>query len=109
MSNTKQKFIIYKGKHWSKELIEKRIMENNMILFKSMRRIYSFQTTEEKCSKSANSINGKGFNKFHAKIISDFIKKLDKGEGLSSAQLASARKIMKHYAGQLFEYMKGNI
>jgi hypothetical protein len=102
----KSKTIIIKGKIYSKDIIKKGILTNDVWLYHAINRIYSFQTSEEQFGEETVERNGKGFNSCHAGIMSSMAKGLKKYGRLTPGQKETAREIMVKYAGQIFEYLK---
>ncbi len=63
--------------------------------------LYQNQTADERGSLSTRHSNGIGFNATDAKFGSDLAQKVQKGWRLSPAQIASGRKLIRKYVGQL--------
>jgi len=94
------------GKTWDKESVKDLLRTNDKAVQRAILRIYTFQTDEEKYFENVKVVNGKGFNKFDAEVLSNFARQIKRGQDLTEKQMYVARpKIMK-YAGQLLSYMK---
>lgn len=66
--------------------------------------LYERQTTVEQATHTTREKNGRGFSAFHADYMTSLAKQLLKpGYHLTDKQLNSARKILRHYVGQLVQ------
>ena len=63
--------------------------------------LLGYQTEDEKAGSYTGHTNGKGFNKFNAKIGTSLANKVKKGRELTSRQLEAARNICLTHARQL--------
>lgn len=101
--------VTIKGEEWTLGKVKELILNKDKALIRAMQRIQSFQTVEELANEETKESNRKGFNTVHAPIIAGMLKFLKEKGYLSPKQKQLARKIMVHYAGQLFKYMKGTV
>lgn len=109
MSFKKHDAIIINNKLWTKELVKALLERNDKAVIKGMERIMSFQTYEEKRDKFAAEKNGKGFSKYHTRIMTNLYNFYKEKGFLTKKQMETARNVMLKYSGQLFEYMKGTL
>ena len=91
---------------WTRDMIVNLLLNNNVALIKSMFRIYARQTIDERISGETKYYNNKGFNGFHANIMTLLVNQYINHGCLSRKQLNVARKIMIKYARQLIEIMR---
>lgn len=88
-------------KTWTVEEIRNLLNTNDLMVCKSVVKIFEKQTEDEKQSDGTSHNNGVGFNGTDAFIMSQYAKQyIDKGY-LSPKQLVIARKKIIKYAGQL--------
>ena len=87
---------------YTKETIRTMLETNDLAVERGVIAIYKRQTDVEKLFMDTESLNGEGFNKMDADILSSFAERMIKyGRRLSTKQLAVARKRMLKYSGQL--------
>ncbi len=92
-----------------KIVIQTAIQKSNPALFKAIKIVYSFQTSEEQFADNTYFHNGQGFTAFDAEILSSFARQIINWETglskfrqpLSKKQLEIARKKMIKYWKQL--------
>ena len=99
---------------YTKVQIREILETSQLAVERGILRIYSFQTTNEQAIQDTNVTNGKGYSMYHAKFMSSLAEFLLKsrrpeGERLTPKQLASARKIIVKYAGQLADFANGKL
>ena len=96
---------------WTKETIREKIASNDVMVERSLLKLYARQTADEKASQTTSHENGMGFNGTDAFILSSFAewvtkgaaKGIPEGKRLSEKQKEIARKKLPKYAGQLLE------
>ena len=92
-----------------KESIQSMIDYSDSYLYAAMRKVYSYQTEEEKFEGDTWESNGKGFSGYDAQFASSLITGRDGNGGLekfgklTKNQLPYARKMMKKYWRQIAE------
>lgn len=99
-------YTIVNGTKWSVEIIKEQMKTNDLALVKSMLRIFSFQTEDEKMHEETHASNGKGFNALDAEILSSFCKQYESKHFLTFKQMEIIRKKMPKYASQIFAHIK---
>ena len=105
-SKKKSVEVVVNGKTWNKESIKELILRNDNAVYRALILLYSFQTEEEKYLDNAKTINGKGFNKLDAEVLSSMARQVKGGRHLSEKQMYVARPKLVKYAGQIINYMK---
>ena len=98
--------VVVNGKEWDKESIKKLIQTNDIAVYRALVLLYSFQTDEEKNTDKVKTVNGKGFNKLDAEILSSMARQVKSGRHLTDKQMYVARPKLMKYAGQILNYMK---
>ena len=104
----KEKSITIKNRVWTKNFIKHLIDTNEMVVYKALKRLYSFQTLEEQAGEETVISNGKGFNAYDAKYLSGLTTWILSGKKLSQNQLKEARKRLTKYSEQLLDYIIEN-
>lgn len=94
------------GKEWTKESLKDLLKRNDKAVYRAILLLYSFQTDEEKYFENVTTVNGKGFNKFDAELMSSYARQLKSGRELSERQMFSARPKILKYVGQILNYMR---
>lgn len=96
-------------REWTKEEIVALLDAKDAAVLRGLVVIYSLQTAEEKFAKETVESNGVGFSGYDAQFLSSLAQQvMDKGL-LSQKQLASARKRIRKYAGQLTLVANGKL
>lgn len=104
--NIKSKVVVVKNKPWDKDKIIKLLLTNDKAVERAILLLYSFQTEDERIYGHTGVINGKGFNRLDANILSSFAEQITiKKKPLSYKQLIIARKKLVKYTGQILDYM----
>jgi len=86
---------------WTKEEVLAKLEDSDNWVERGILAIYRKQTEDEKCLEHTKWANSVGFSAFHAKLGTYYANWLLKGNHLSGNHLVKARKLIKHYAGQL--------
>lgn len=96
----------------SKDLLIKALKEqlatNEKRAIEGMLRIYSFQTSEEKCEGYTKEFNGLGFSSIDSDILSSFAEQYTTKGWLSPKQINVVKKHMPKYAKQLINLLITN-
>lgn len=88
-------------KIWTEEEIKNLIATNDTVLYNALKKLYAFQTYDEKCEGCTKENNGVGFNGVDGPIMSSFCEFLIRNGFLSTKQKAIARKKLVKYNKQL--------
>lgn len=88
-------------KIWTEEEIRAKIQESDTMVCRSLLKLYSYQTYEEKEYGAATDRNGMGFNGIDAPILTSFSEFLNKTGFLTEKQIVICRKKLMKYAKQL--------
>ena len=94
-------------KTWTKEEIQALINRNDKAVIRGLLAIYDRQTADEKETESTNHHNGIGFNGCDAEFGSSLATQYREKGRLSQKQIASGRKIIYKYCGQLTRIANG--
>ena len=89
------------GAKYSKEDIQKLLLERDDAVKRALVVIYERQTVDEQLSYMSKKLNGKGFSGVDAWFGSAMAKLVIQGKELSKKQLESSRKMVLKYSGQL--------
>lgn len=98
--------VVVKGKTWNAESIRELLLTNDTAVYRALVLLYSFQTEEEKYLDNAKTLNGKGFNKVDAEILSSMARQIKGGRHLTEKQMYVARPKVLKYTRQILKYMK---
>lgn len=88
-------------KTWNVDEIKELLKTNDRFVLRSLIKLYSFQTNEEKHCKESTEANNKGFNKFDAKILTPIAQDVVKGNIITENQISYVRNKIMKYAKQL--------
>lgn len=88
-------------KTWDVNEIKELLRTNDRFVLRSLIKLYSFQTKEEKCYKASTESNNKGFNKSDAKSLTPIAQKVIKGNVIIEDQVTYVRNKIMKYAKQL--------
>ncbi len=86
---------------WTIEEIKNLLEKSDIMVQKSLLKLYEQQTESEKMSETTRINNRVGFNAFDAEILSSFSKQLLTRNFLSKKQIDFTRKKLYKYARQL--------
>lgn len=95
-------------KQWRKEL-QALILASDLALYRAIVRIWKNQTFAEQSKGEALIVDGVGFNKLDAGLLSSYAEQIIKRNYLSDKQKAIARKLMPKYWRQLMVASKRNL
>lgn len=84
-----------KKRTWSEDEIKNLVQTNDKVLYGALRKLYDYQTDDEKSDGITKVINHKGFNGVDAPILTSFC------EFLTPKQKIVARKKLVKYNKQL--------
>ena len=96
-------------KTWSKEDVKDLLTKNDFAVKRAIIALYSLQTEAEKRRHSTEDKNKKGFNSLDADFLSSLAEQLVKNGSLSVKQIASGRKAVLKYSGQLSRIANGEL
>ena len=88
-------------KEWTKEKISELLASNDVMVGRSLVRLWKRQTPDEQDTMTAKNQNAKGFNAFDANFLSSLAKFYETNGWLTNKQMELARKKLKKYTGQL--------
>jgi hypothetical protein len=83
------------------QLVRQLILRDNAFLHWAILIIHNNQTYEEQAQKTTMYINGRGFNKNDAGVMSRFARQIQQGFRLYGDDLQEARRRMRKYARQV--------
>lgn len=89
-----------------KDFVKYMLSVNSKWAIKALTVIYTYQTNEEKNSLHTNELNGVGFGKFDAEILSSLCKQYNSGRPLTQNQLGVLFNRMPKYWKQIIEISK---
>lgn len=90
-------------KVWDKTSIHALLDRNPTAVVKGIRALAARQTADELATHHTSHANGAGFNKHDAPFLTDILRQINAGRGLSEKQLAVCRNKVKRYWRQLAE------
>lgn len=90
-------------RQWTAEEIKNLLQRNDMMVGRSLERLYRRQTDDEKKLEQTKHENGIGFNAVDASLLTSFAKQWMHTGRLSCKQLFVARKKLPKYVKQLLE------
>lgn len=93
---------------WTPEAIKALLDRNALAVERAVLAIFKRQTEDERQAETTKHRNGRGFASCHASRGSYYAKWLLSGRHLTGTHLDKARKMTKHYAGQLAEVVQTN-
>ena len=85
--------------------LKEQLATNEKRAIEGLLRIYSFQTSEEKCEGYTKEFNGMGFSSIDSDILSSFAEQYTTKGWLSSKQMNVVKKHMPKYASQLINLL----
>lgn len=88
---------------WNRENLWAILSTNDEQLAKALVALYDRQTEEEQASNQTTSANGIGFNGVDAPFLSSCAEGVKKYGRLTPKQVASVRRTIKKYVGQLVD------
>ncbi len=97
------------AKTWSKTDVRELLTKNDFAVKRAIIALYSLQTESEKSQHTTKEHNKKGFNSADADFLSSLAEQLVKSGTLSAKQLASGRKAVMKYSGQLSRIANGEL
>jgi len=89
--------------NWTSESVKALLDRDALAVERAVCAIYRRQTDDEQESESTKHHNARGFSAFHAGTGTYYARWIMSGRRLSGRHLEKARKLAKHYAGQLIE------
>lgn len=88
-------------KVWTEDEIKNLLQTDTKFLCRALKRLYERQTVEEKSSKDTHVVNGRGFNKIDAELLSGICEWGMAHGKLTDKQVEIVRKRIMKYAKQL--------
>ena len=88
-------------KEWTREEIKDLVQRNDTVLYSSLKKLYSCQTSDEQTSGDTKHCNGQGFNGVDAPILTSCSQFLIKNGFLTPKQKTLVRKKLVKYTGQI--------
>lgn len=88
-------------KMYTKEFIKSKLLTDDKWLIHGLMAINKFQTADERHIGRTEHSNGVGFNAFDAPFLTQMVIRVNRKLYLSPTQIATIRKRMSKYAGQL--------
>lgn len=88
-------------KYWTTDEIKNLVQTNDLMLYRSLLKLYECQTADEQAVGETKIHNGVGFNATDSRILSSFAKFLMHRNFLSDKQKAIARRRMIKYTKQI--------
>ena len=88
---------------WTPEAIRDLLDRNDLAVERAVVAIYRRQTEDEQASQETRWHNRVGFAACHAHLGSYYAKWILSGRHLSGSHVERARKMVRHYAGQLYQ------
>ena len=85
--------------------LKEQLATNEKRAIEGLLRIYSFQTSEEKCEGCTKEFNGMGFSSIDSDILSSFAEQYTTKGWLSPKQMNVVKKHMPKYASQLINLL----
>jgi len=89
------------GKVWNKAEIIKLLETNDKMVFRSVVKLYEYQTDTEQDNAETHVRNGVGFNGHDAAFLSSIAVQVKAGRPMSAKQLNATRRALLKYSGQL--------
>jgi len=89
------------NKVWTNDEIKRLLETNDKMVSRSLVKLYEYQTESEQDAEETHEQNGVGFNGIDAGFLTSIAKQVISGRTLSTKQLASTRKTILKYAGQI--------
>lgn len=86
---------------YSPDMIASKLQSSDRWVNRAVVALYQAQAPAEQQTKSTCYLNGIGFNRTDARIMSSFAAQILRGRALSPRQLAVARELLPKYARQL--------
>jgi len=89
--------------HWTAEAVAALLDRDQLAVERAVVAIFHRQTADEQAAETTKHRNGRGFAACHASRGSYYARWIMAGRRLSGPHIQHARRMMKHYAGQLLE------
>jgi len=97
------------AKVWCKEEIVELIDNNDKMVMRSVFQLWQRQTVTEQAVKETSAKNGIGFNGVDAPFLSSCAEFYQRTGFLTQRQIASCRRKIRKYSGQLVKIANGEI
>ena len=96
-------------KVWKQEEIRHLLQTDDRMVIRSLLKLYDYQTEEEKAFCHVSEMNGVGFNKFDADVLTRFVVDYYRYGGLTIEQIEISRRKLLKYSKQLTKIANGEI
>ena len=96
-------------KVWTQDEIRANIMAHDAWLYRGLTALYAKQTADEQSAETTKYHNKVGFNGVDAKFMTSLAKFYQRESRLTGRQIASCRKTINKYCGQLSKIANGEI
>jgi hypothetical protein len=96
-------------KVWEKDEIKAVLVRSDVFVTRSVVKMLERQTVAEAQGGYTNEANSVGFSAFDAEFLTSIANQIIDGRNLSVKQIASARKSMLRYAGQITDIANVNV
>ena len=97
------------AKVWSKNEIVELIDNNDKMVMRSVFQLWQRQTITEQAAQETSAKNGIGFNGVDAPFLSSCAEFYQRTGFLTQRQIASCRRKIRKYSGQLVKIANGEI
>lgn len=97
------------SKEWQQDEIKQLLQSHDLFVVKSLLKLYSYQTEEEKLSENTNELNGVGFNSYDAPILCNIANQLVEKTFITIKQISYVRNKILKYSKQLTYIANGRI
>ena len=96
-------------KVWDKDEIKAVLVRSDVFVTRSVVKMLERQTSDEARGGYTHEANSVGFSAFDAEFLTSIANQIIDGRNLSVKQIASARKSMLRYAGQITDIANVNV
>jgi len=96
-------------KVWEKDEIKEILIRSDVFVTRSVVKMLERQTADEAQGGYTHEANSVGFSAFDAEFLTSIANQIIDGRNLSPKQIASARKSMLRYAGQITDIANVNV
>ena len=88
-------------KTWTQDEIKRLLETNDKMVWRSLVKLYEYQTRDEQEAGETHEHNGVGFNSRDSAFLSSVAQQVLRGRMMTAKQLAATRKSIMKYARQL--------
>lgn len=94
---------------WTPERIRTLLAANNAAVQRALLVLDARQTPDERAGRRTDYLNGKGWNRFDAPLMSGFAASVRAGRNLLDSEMRQARYRLNKYAKQLTAHANANV